>query len=49
MRPVPDWQNSQEMYDKAILEIGGTLKSLPDCYKNLKELVKKMLVILCMH
>ena len=41
MRPVPDWQNSQEMCDKAILEIGGTLKSLPDCYKNLKNLWKK--------
>ena len=22
------------MYDKAIIENGGTLKSVPDCYKN---------------
>ena len=24
------------MYDKVILENGGTLKPVPDCYKNLK-------------
>ena len=28
------------MCDKAILENGGTLKSVPDCYKN-QEMCKK--------
>ena len=28
------------MYDKAILENGGTLKSVSDCYKNKKIVYK---------
>ena len=28
---VPDWYTTQQMCDKAILENGGTLKSVPDC------------------
>ena len=33
---VLDQYKTQEMYDKAILENGGILESLPDCYKNQK-------------
>ena len=31
VRYVPDWYTTQQMCDKAILENGGTLKSVPDC------------------
>ena len=31
---VPDRYKTQEMHGKTILENGGTLKSVPDCYKN---------------
>ena len=31
---VPDKYKSQPMSDKAILENGWTLKSVPDCNKN---------------
>ena len=36
------------MYDKAILENGGTLKFVPGCYKN-QEIVIKQLIIILMH
>ena len=35
-RYVPDQYKTQQTCDKAILENGGTLKSLSDCYKNKK-------------
>ena len=31
---VPDWYETQNMWDKAILENGGTFESVPDWYKN---------------
>ena len=34
LRYVSDWYKIQQMCDKAILENGRTLKSVPDCYKN---------------
>ena len=33
-RLLRDQCNTQQMCDKAILETGGTLKSVPDCSKN---------------
>ena len=33
---IPDQYKSQQMCDKAILEIGETLKSVTDCDKNKK-------------
>ena len=36
LRFVPDKYKTQKMCDKAILENNGTLKSVPDCYKNLE-------------
>ena len=33
IRYVPNKYKTQQMCDKAILENGGTLKSVPDCYK----------------
>ena len=33
---APDWYKTQEICDKAILENCGTLKSVPDFYKNKK-------------
>ena len=45
---VPDWYNSQELFDKAILENGGTLVSIPTCYKN-KKYSTKLLIIIHMH
>ena len=33
-RYAPDQYKTQQMCDKAILENGGTLKSVSDCYKN---------------
>ena len=36
LRHVPNQCETQKMYDKAILENGGTLKSVPNCYKNKK-------------
>ena len=32
LRYVSDQYKTQQMCDKAILENGGTLKSVPDCY-----------------
>ena len=35
LRYVSDQCNTQQIYDKVILQNGGiTLKSVPDCYKN---------------
>ena len=34
IRCVPDRYKTQQMWDKAAFENGGTLKSVPDCYKN---------------
>ena len=34
LRYGPDWYKTQQMCKKAILENGGTLNSVPDCYKN---------------
>ena len=34
MRYVPDQYKTQQMWDKEILENGGTLKFVPRCYKN---------------
>ena len=31
---VPDQYKTQQMCDKAVFDNGGTLKSVPDCYKN---------------
>ena len=33
-RYVPDQYKTQKTCDKAVLENGGTLTSIPDCYKN---------------
>ena len=33
-RYVTNWCKTQEMWDKVILQNGGMLKSVPDCYKN---------------
>ena len=33
LRYVPGWHKTQQMCNKAILENGATLKSVPDCYK----------------
>ena len=34
IRFFPDRNKTQELCDKVILENGGTLKVVPDCYKN---------------
>ena len=34
LRYVPDRFRTQQVCNKAILENGGTLQSVPDCYKN---------------
>ena len=36
IRHFSDWYTTQQMCDQAILENGGTLNSVLDCYKNLK-------------
>ena len=36
---------TQEVFDKDIVENSGTLKSVPDCYKN-KKCVIKLLIIM---
>ena len=36
IRYVHDQYQTQQMYDKVVLENGGTLKSVPDYYKNQK-------------
>ena len=37
---VPDRSKSQEMCDKVILENGEILRFIPDCYQNLKSVLK---------
>ena len=34
LRYVPDQYNTQQVCDKSLLENGGTLKSVPDRYRN---------------
>ena len=34
IRYVPDQYKTQKMCDKVVLENGGKLKSVPDCYEN---------------
>ena len=34
IRYIPEQCKTQKMYDKVILEKGGTLESVPDCSKN---------------
>ena len=34
LRYIPDQYKTQKMCDKAILENGGTLKSVPNCLKS---------------
>ena len=34
------------MCDQAIIEHGGTLKSVPDCYKNKKSVMKQLVITL---
>ena len=34
LRYVSGQNKTQQMCDRAILENGGTLESVPDCYKN---------------
>ena len=34
IRYVTDWYKTEQMCDKTIIENGGALKSVPDCYKN---------------
>ena len=34
IRHVRDKYKTQQMCDKSFLENGGTLESVPDCYKN---------------
>ena len=48
MRANPDRYQAQEMCDKTVLEIGGTLNSVPDCYINKKSEIK-LLISMCMH
>ena len=45
LRCVPAQYKTQQMCDKAILENGGTVKSVPDYYKC----VIKQLIINLMH
>ena len=41
LRYVADQYKTQQMCDKAILENGGTLESIPNCYKNQEEMCNK--------
>ena len=34
IRYASDQYKTQQIYDKAIIENGRTLESVPDCYKN---------------
>ena len=47
VRYILDQCKTQEMCDKVILENGGTLKFVPDCYKN--QCIIKLLIIMLMH
>ena len=46
LRYVPDQYKTQQMCDKADLENGGTLKSVPDCYKIKKYVIKWLIITL---
>ena len=48
LRYVLDRYKTQQMCDNAILENGGTLNSVTDCYKNKKCVIKQLIAIL-MH
>ena len=48
IRYVPVPYNTQQTCDKAVLENGGTLYSVPDCYKT-NESVMKLLIIMPMN
>ena len=36
LRYIPDRYKTQQIWDKGVLENGGTLNAVPDCYKNKK-------------
>ena len=44
IRYVPDLYKTKQICDKAILENGGTLKFIPDCYKCVIKLLKVTLM-----
>ena len=46
LRYVPDQHKTQQMCDKTILENVGTLKSVRDCYKNQKYVIKELIITL---
>ena len=46
LRYAPDQYKAQQMCDKAILKNLKTLKSVPDCYKNKKCLIKQLIITL---
>ena len=48
LRYVPDQYKTPQMCDKGILENGGRLKSVLDCYE-IKKCVIKQLIITLMH
>ena len=48
LRYVLDQYKTQQICDKAILENGGRLKSVPDCDKN-QEMCNKAVIITLMH
>ena len=43
---IPDWCKSQAICDKVILENGGMLRPIPDCYKNQKMFLNLLILIL---
>ena len=45
IRYFSDQYKTQEMWDKFILENGGTLKSVPDCYKIKKNILKLLIIV----
>ena len=40
LRCIPDQYKTQQMCDKAILENAGTSKSVPDCYKKSRNVLR---------
>ena len=45
---VPDQYKVKQMCDKVIIENGGMLGFIPDCYKD-KKCVIKLLIIILIH
>ena len=45
-RYLPDQYTTQRIGDKAILENGRTLKSVPECYKIKKGVIKPLITTL---